>query len=99
MTNTTKVVSARGELVDFELIRIKEQLTVAPTTIQREKPRRRRKLSERGTVIARTQPDASTPVVSQDVSTLQGDPEVIDETTNEEAPTIVRRRNKGKVDG
>ena len=83
MREPGKAVSARGDVVDFELIKVKEELKTAPVVVQREaKPgaKRRRKLTERGAVLAEAKKEA----VAQ--------PEVVDEPTTP-APKIVRRKN------
>lgn len=96
MRDPNKVVSARGELIDFDLIRIKEELAVAPTTVQREpKPaRRRRKLSERGAALARI--EEQTPEAAVDGDVERADPVAADADVGEEveeaAPRIVRKK-------
>ena len=82
----TKIVnSARGAPVDFNLLRMKQELAVNPTTVVREKPRRRRKLSDR----------VQAPPVVEETTIVQDAP-IVDEPDAEvdEPAKIVRRKKK-----
>lgn len=89
MKEPHKTVSARGMVVDFELLRIKEEFSVAPTTIKRETKasRRRRRLSERSAletgVDITTQPAELPPEVNVDVQDAPA-----------ELPKIVRKKRE-----
>lgn len=81
MTEAKKGTSARGEVVDFELLRIKSEMSVDTPPIQREtrSRRSRRRLSERGAALARE--------TTTEVPTTTVAPE-------DDAPKIVRKQRK-----
>ena len=88
MKEPHKTVSARGMVVDFELLRIKEEFSVSPTTIKRETKasRRRRRLSERSAL--------DTGVEVPVVDTLEVPLEVALEPSAPELPKIVRKKRE-----
>lgn len=106
MKEPNKVVSARGQVVDFELLRMKQEMSTAPTVVKREtKSRRRRRLSERGAAIAREtgpMPDAMdsitvpSPPTARELEQLelnqQAIRDIVESTTQAPAPRIVRKK-------
>lgn len=97
MSNTTnKVVSAKGELVDFDLLRIRGEIATPPTVIRQEpRTRKRRRLSERGSAI-KTLATKDTP--QQDIGASPTPSDNLDVDPPVEAPTppakIVRRKKE-----
>jgi hypothetical protein len=88
MKNTTVVTSARGELVDFELMRIKQEIATTPTVAKREPRRgRRKRLSDRVSK-------------AQSTTTEAPDEEQIEQEVDGDKPTastqkIVRKNKTG----
>lgn len=79
-------VSARGEMIDFDLIRTREELNSGPITIQRTTPtRKRRKLSDR---IAMPPVEAA----PEQVATIDAEIEAAEVTTTMPPAQIVRRK-------
>lgn len=82
MKNPNVVVSARGEMVDFELMRLKQEISTTPAVATREPRRgRRKRLSDR---VAKVQTTTQAP---EEIPAQDEPAEIV-----EPVPTIVRRK-------